>query len=97
MSGDQALRQQLSSVPQGRVCFNYHGQFNQMAGQNEWFRDATESAGVNRCASQRRAYLFEINAGVSADQFHINWIYSRNIHHPQTAARYYRTLPAMPG
>jgi len=87
LHNNSGMSQSLSALPQAQVCFNYLGQFSDMHSEQALFGSAVAGHGSLRDASQRRAYLLEINAYVAKGQLVVDWSFSQNIHESPTIQR----------
>ncbi|HTQ80630.1 MAG TPA: condensation domain-containing protein, partial [Thermoanaerobaculia bacterium] len=85
--GSGEVRGILESLPQAEVLYNYLGQLDPILSQRGGLRPANEWAGPPRARAQARAYLFEINGGVSNGSLTLGWTYSENRHHRATVER----------
>jgi non-ribosomal peptide synthase protein (TIGR01720 family) len=77
-------KEQMRSLPEPEVSFNYLGQLDQMRNVSELFSLAKESCGRTRHQSARRNRLIEINAHVIDQQLQVDWNYSTAFHHQRT-------------
>jgi amino acid adenylation domain-containing protein/non-ribosomal peptide synthase protein (TIGR01720 family) len=82
--GQSAL---LDLAPQAEVGFNYLGQFDQALPSTGMFALASESAGLSRSLRGDRAYLIEINGGISGGKLQLEWSYSNRLHRRETIER----------
>jgi len=80
------IAEQLQSLPQAEVSFNYFGQFDQVLPESSLFALAKESSGSAHSLRGNRSYLLEINAFVAAGQLQLDWTYSEAIHQQTTIA-----------
>lgn len=81
---DVEMAQQIRSLPEPEVSFNYLGQLDQVLNESELFYTANESCGRTRHQTARRSRLLEINAHVSNRQLQVEWNYSAAIHEQRT-------------
>jgi amino acid adenylation domain-containing protein/non-ribosomal peptide synthase protein (TIGR01720 family) len=88
LCGDPLVREQMRSIPQAEISFNYLGQFTQDMEADTTFRPAREAHGLDRNPLGRRENLLEANAAVSGGRLSVAWTYSRNLHRPETIARF---------
>jgi amino acid adenylation domain-containing protein/non-ribosomal peptide synthase protein (TIGR01720 family) len=99
MTGDDALADQLRSLPAAEVSFNYLGQMDSLVPDSSpWVLDRGAS-GLVQSRLGRRKHLLEINAAVLGNQFQVRWTFSTNVHRRTTiellAEGYRRTLQAL--
>ncbi len=87
------LLRYLSSFPEAealaagaapQVSFNYLGQFDATLGELSLLAPAGEPGGANRDAAARRAYLLEINSGISEGRLRLSFNYSVDAHRRAT-------------
>jgi microcystin synthetase protein McyA len=69
---------------QPAVSFNYLGQFDALEAASEGFRLASTPVGPTRNEQGERAHLLDITSWVRQEQLHIEWTYSRHLHHHDT-------------
>jgi non-ribosomal peptide synthase protein (TIGR01720 family) len=86
LGDDPALVEELERWPAPEVNFNYFGQLDAALPADALFTPAPDSAGPPYSLRQRREYLLEIHASISASQLHVTWIYSQNLHRQATIA-----------
>ncbi|HVG20945.1 MAG TPA: amino acid adenylation domain-containing protein, partial [Blastocatellia bacterium] len=86
-SGDAEIQSQLHSMPAAQVLFNYLGQTDQVMASHKGWRLAAESTGLDQSPDGERSHLLEINAIVSGGELHVDWLYGRKLHRPETIAR----------
>jgi non-ribosomal peptide synthase protein (TIGR01720 family) len=84
LSDEPKVRQQLRTLPQAQVIFNYLGQFDQSISPSSLFSFAQESSGLAQSLQDKRSHLLEINGMVSQGQLQLTWSYSQNLHSPST-------------
>ncbi len=77
----------LQASPHPQVLFNYLGQLDPPAGQEEMFRLAEISPGASLDPEGSRTHLLEINAGVRGGRLEVRWTFGRNQHHRETVAQ----------
>ena len=80
LSNDWEITEQLRTLPQAEVIFNYLGQFDQTLSESSLFRLTQESSGLARSLRGERCHLLEINGLVSQGQLQLNWSYSQKVH-----------------
>ena len=88
LSEDTTITERLRTLPQAEISFNYQGRSAQRIADSSLFLPARESYGPNRSPRGLRRYLLDVNGAVISDQLRIDWLYSRNIHHPATIERW---------
>jgi amino acid adenylation domain-containing protein/non-ribosomal peptide synthase protein (TIGR01720 family) len=84
LNDDAEVAQVMRRLPEPQVSFNYLGQLDQMLDDSTLFSLAREPAGRTRHPSARRSQLLEINAWVSNQQLHLDWIYVTGLHKQST-------------
>jgi amino acid adenylation domain-containing protein/non-ribosomal peptide synthase protein (TIGR01720 family) len=81
---DAQIAEQLRSLPQAEVSFNYLGQFDSLLSPDGMFAPAKESSGAEHSHLGSRSHLLEVNAFVAEGQLQVNWTYSSNLHQQAT-------------
>lgn len=84
LSGNTEIVEQLRSLPQASVVFNYLGQFDQTLSESSLFKLAQESSGQAYSLRDNRSELLNINGFVVSGQLQLNWMYSEAVHHRAT-------------
>ncbi|MBE9224524.1 amino acid adenylation domain-containing protein [Phormidium sp. LEGE 05292] len=84
LSDDRQITEQLSTLPQAEVIFNYLGQFDQTLSELSFFSLAQESSGLARSSKGKRCHLLEIDGLVKQGQLQLNWSYSQKVHRRST-------------
>jgi len=74
----------LNHVPSPELSFNYLGQLDRGHQQGSLIGLARESRGPDRCPSNVRTHLIEVDGGVAGGQLQMEWTYSRNLHRHST-------------
>lgn len=87
LSEDAQVTQQLQSLPQAEVRFNYLGQFDQVLPESSLFKLVYPTPGVSRSLQGNRRYLLDINGFVLGGQLQLEWTYSEQIHQRTTIER----------
>jgi amino acid adenylation domain-containing protein/non-ribosomal peptide synthase protein (TIGR01720 family) len=73
---------------QAEISFNYLGQFDQATQEGTLFiGEAPESRGRHTARSAPRPHLLDVVGGVVNGQLHLTWMYSKQVHHPETIAK----------
>ena len=85
--GDGPIREQLRTLPQAEVSFNYLGQMDGAMGESESFAPAPESRGPEHSPRGKRTHLIDINGGVVGGQLQMEWAFSANLHRQETVER----------
>jgi amino acid adenylation domain-containing protein/thioester reductase-like protein/non-ribosomal peptide synthase protein (TIGR01720 family) len=80
LSDNAAVREEMASMAQAEICFNYLGQFNQTSGRGFKWGPAPEFPGATRHPSSARGYALKISARIVDEQFYLDWSFSHNIH-----------------
>ena len=92
LSEEPKVTEELKSLPQAEVVFNYLGQFDQSLSPSSLFDLAPESSGLACSPKNKRSHLLEINGMVNQGQLQLKWSYSQNLHDRttiETLAQYY--------
>ena len=84
---ESAVSRQLARGPKAELSFNYLGQFDQVLDRSSFFRPRGSAPGANRSPEQRPQWTFEVSCWISQGRLHVDWIYSLNLHTPETADR----------
>ncbi|MBE9229036.1 non-ribosomal peptide synthase/polyketide synthase, partial [Phormidium sp. LEGE 05292] len=84
LSGDRDIQNQLETREKAEISFNYLGQFSQVLNQTSLLQLANESSGNYQSLQGKRSNLLDINAIITNEQLHIDWIYSTQIHQQST-------------
>ncbi|MDD5753667.1 MAG: amino acid adenylation domain-containing protein, partial [Methylococcales bacterium] len=74
----------VSPAAKSQVVFNYLGQFDQLFSSTGLFELAEEDYGSTHSPKGVRPYLLEINALVYQGKLKIDFVYSTNVHKPET-------------
>ncbi|MCY1409865.1 Linear gramicidin synthase subunit B [compost metagenome] len=82
--GRAEIRQQLATLPQPRITFNYLGQFDQAANGQSMFGAAPESLGDFHSPSAPLANWLEIIGQVQDSRLSMRCVFSRKRYRPQT-------------
>ena len=80
LSKDAEVSEEMRSLPQAEVRFNYLGQLDNVLPHNSLFGLSNEATGAERDRQQRRTYLLDVNGAVSGGRLQLNIIYSENVH-----------------
>ncbi|GER90193.1 hypothetical protein KDW_43550 [Dictyobacter vulcani] len=83
---DSTTIEQLKSLPEAEVSFNYLGQFDQTVSQETLFGPAHESSGLPVSIDNQRQHLLDINGSIVGGQLQLAWSYSSNFHLDGTIA-----------
>lgn len=83
---DADIVQGLERSPPAEISFNYLGQIDRLIARNPLFRMAPGNVGPVFGPSNRRAYLFEVEASVVNGRLSVDWIYSVSRHRERTVA-----------
>ena len=94
LSGRKEVVDQLSSLAQAEVRFNYLGQQDRTLSSSRFFASTHDSGAEAQSVRGERAYLLNIIASVSDGQLRFNWTYSENVHERKTIARLAETTLA---
>jgi non-ribosomal peptide synthase protein (TIGR01720 family) len=94
LSGRKEVVDQLCSLVQAEVRFNYLGQQDRSLSSSQLFRSTHDSGAEAQSLRGNRAYLLNIIANVSDGQLRFNWTYSENVHARATIERLAETTLA---
>jgi amino acid adenylation domain-containing protein/non-ribosomal peptide synthase protein (TIGR01720 family) len=86
-SDREEIQSQLLSMPAAQVLFNYLGQTDHVIASHKGWRLAAESTGPDESPDGERSHLLEVNAIVTGGELHVDWVYGRRLHRPETIAR----------
>jgi amino acid adenylation domain-containing protein/non-ribosomal peptide synthase protein (TIGR01720 family) len=86
-SGDALAREQLQSLPQAEVRFNYLGQADRVLLDSSMFSLAPQPSGPAQSSNAKRAYLVNIIGVVSEGKLRLEWTFSKSIHRSETITR----------
>jgi non-ribosomal peptide synthase protein (TIGR01720 family) len=78
---------QLKEIPRAEICFNYLGQFDQVASGSAIFDIAQESKGSDHSPLGKRSHVIEINGSIAGGKLQLDWNYSENLHYRWTIER----------
>jgi amino acid adenylation domain-containing protein/non-ribosomal peptide synthase protein (TIGR01720 family) len=81
---DARVAEELRSLPQPKVSFNYLGQFGQDRSPSDLFSSAREDSGPIHSPRQMRKHALDVTGLVVAGELRMNWTYSKNIHRRDT-------------
>ncbi|MCV3211987.1 amino acid adenylation domain-containing protein [Plectonema radiosum NIES-515] len=84
LSKEEEITEQLSSLPQAEVIFNYLGQFDQVLPESSLFSLAQESIGSAQSLNSKRSHLLEINSSITQGRLQVKWTYSEKLHRQTT-------------
>ena len=84
VAGDQEVAEQLRSLPQAEVYFDYLGQIDRSLPAEAGLALAAESPGPGLSPETRRRYLLEVTAGVLGGRLRLSWAYSPGRHRRAT-------------
>jgi amino acid adenylation domain-containing protein/non-ribosomal peptide synthase protein (TIGR01720 family) len=84
LTGNATVPEQLRSLPQPEVSFNYQGQFGQDRSQSSLLSPAPEDSGPDQSPRQLRKHLLDVVGLVAAGQLRMNWIYNKDVHRRET-------------
>jgi non-ribosomal peptide synthase protein (TIGR01720 family) len=87
LNDDPAVADQLRSLPQAEVSFNYLGQMDQALAEDAPFGPASEAHGPDCGPHGQRSCLIEINGGINGGRLSLEWSYSANMYRHTTIAR----------
>jgi non-ribosomal peptide synthase protein (TIGR01720 family) len=81
VAGDQDVAEQLRSLPQAEVYFDYLGQIDRSLPAEAGLALAAESSGPCLNPETRRRYLLEVTAAVLGGRLRMSWAYCPGRHH----------------
>lgn len=87
LSPDKRVSEQLRSLPQPEVVFNYLGQFDQSLADSSLFKLAAQASSGHRSPQALRSHLLEINGAVIGGNLRLDWTYSKALHQQITIER----------
>jgi len=88
LNGDKKIAEQLRTLPQPQVIFNYRGRVENVSPEAFTSQGAQLSIGPVRSPRQQRRYLLEVNGNVSGGQLRFEWNYSANLHNRETVQQW---------
>jgi amino acid adenylation domain-containing protein/non-ribosomal peptide synthase protein (TIGR01720 family) len=94
LSGRKEVVDQLSSLAQAEVRFNYLGQQDRSLSSSRLFISAHDSGAEAQSSRGERGYLLNIIACVSDGRLRFDWTYSENVHASDTIERLAETTLA---
>jgi non-ribosomal peptide synthase protein (TIGR01720 family) len=86
--GGEAVREQLETLTQAEISFNYLGQFDQVLGNDSWFGPAEENSGASQTPGYHRPHLLDITGSIGGGQLRMVFTYSENVHRRSTISRF---------
>jgi amino acid adenylation domain-containing protein/non-ribosomal peptide synthase protein (TIGR01720 family) len=84
---DNTVAEQLRARPAPEASFNYWGNLDRVMSEAGAFALAPESAGANQSARAVRPHLLEVSGMITQGRLRMDWVYSENLHRPQTIER----------
>ena len=87
LSEDEIITEKLRSQQSAEVLFLYLGNYEQTVPESSLFKLSPKSEGLSRSLRGQRSHLIEINASIVQNQLKVDWIYSKNIHRPETVEK----------
>ncbi|HKR15159.1 MAG TPA: amino acid adenylation domain-containing protein [Pyrinomonadaceae bacterium] len=84
LSDETAIVEQLQSLPQPEVSFNYLGQLDQVLPPTAPFKLASEAVGETQSRRGTLSHLLRVNASVTGGELQVLWTYSRNTYEQAT-------------
>jgi non-ribosomal peptide synthase protein (TIGR01720 family) len=84
VAGDQEVAEQLRSLPQAEVYFDYLGQIDRSLPAEAGLALAAEPPGPCLSPGTRRRYLLEVTAAVLGGRLRLSWAYSTGRHRRAT-------------
>jgi non-ribosomal peptide synthase protein (TIGR01720 family) len=95
LAGDQEVADQLRSLPQAGVYFDYLGQIDRSLPAEAGLALAAESPGPGLSPETRRRYLLEVTAVVLGGRLRLSWAYSPGRHRRATVEALARNFLAV--
>ncbi|MCA1635787.1 MAG: amino acid adenylation domain-containing protein [Acidobacteria bacterium] len=86
------MSNQLRSLPEAEISFNYLGQFDQLLKGSTLFAPTKETTGLSCEPSALRPYLLEVGGSISQGSLKTTLTFSRNLHRPETIEYLARTF-----
>jgi non-ribosomal peptide synthase protein (TIGR01720 family) len=81
LCGEPSVMEALKALPQPQLLFNYRGHFTgATTALPPGVRTARESAGIGYSLSVVRRHLLMVNAQISHEALHVEWVYSEDVH-----------------
>src|SRR6185437_9017618 len=77
----------LRSDPSPQISFNYHGQWDIIAGADGLFRTSDQTLGTDLAPDQPTPHLVEISGVVEHGELTLTWLYSDQVHDEATIRR----------
>jgi non-ribosomal peptide synthase protein (TIGR01720 family) len=87
LSPDAEVRRRLSEAPRPEVSFQYLGQADQILPPSSLFAPTAQATGLARSPRGERSHLLEVVGGVTEGRLQMTWLYSENVHRPETVER----------
>ena len=84
VAGDQEVAEQLRSLPQAEVYFDYLGQIDRSLPAEAGLALAAESSGPGLSPGTPRRYLLEVTAAVLGGRLRLSWAYCPGRHRRAT-------------
>jgi amino acid adenylation domain-containing protein/non-ribosomal peptide synthase protein (TIGR01720 family) len=81
---DAVIAEQLGSLPQAEIIFNYLGQLDQALPADAPFKVVAEAAGTTHSPRAQRSHLLEVIGSVREGTLRMDWIYSESVHRRST-------------
>ena len=77
-------KQQLQSLPQAEIRFNYLGQTDYILSESSLFKPAGESRGARKCLRGNQSYLLDVVGIVQNGQLQLSWMYGNQVYRRST-------------
>jgi amino acid adenylation domain-containing protein/thioester reductase-like protein/non-ribosomal peptide synthase protein (TIGR01720 family) len=84
LSNEKEITEQLQTLPQAEIRFNYLGQSDQVLAESSLFARVQEPNGSCLSLRGKRNYLLDINGIILERKLQLNWTYSQAIHRQDT-------------
>jgi len=85
--GRPVTRQEMASLPQAEILFNYLGRLDQLVLPESMFQLAPENTGDEETRQGMRSHMLELSSLLVGDRLRLQWRYSTNLHRPETIRR----------
>jgi amino acid adenylation domain-containing protein/non-ribosomal peptide synthase protein (TIGR01720 family) len=86
LSAPDSPARALRDAPLPGVCFNYHGQWDSVPGDDA-FTLTGEALGQDLAADEPSTYLLDVSGVVAAGELELTWLYSDRVHDAATVRR----------
>lgn len=84
---DREITEQIRTLPQAEIIFNYHGQSSRALSKEGLFSRSDASTGLTVALDGVRSHLLSIDAGTIDGVLTVEWTYSENVYARATIER----------